>query len=51
MAPIILSLKALGIDNLAKFDFISPPQPKLLMQSLEVSENLNVENLMLKIEF
>ncbi|WVW83262.1 hypothetical protein I302_105281 [Kwoniella bestiolae CBS 10118] len=31
----LLQLKALGIDNLVKFDFMSPPPSKMMIRSLE----------------
>lgn len=31
----LLQLKALGIDNLAKFDFMSPPPSDMMVRSLE----------------
>lgn len=31
----LLQLKALGIDNLAKFDFMSPPPSELMIRALE----------------
>lgn len=31
----LLQLKALGIDNLAKFDFMSPPPSDMMIRSLE----------------
>lgn len=31
----LLQLKALGIDNLAKFDFMSPPPSEMMIRSLE----------------
>lgn len=31
----LLQLKALGIDNLAKFDFMSPPPSEMMVRALE----------------
>jgi HrpA-like RNA helicase len=31
----LLQLKALGIDNLAKFDFMSPPPSDMMIRALE----------------
>jgi len=31
----LLQLKALGIDNLAKFDFMSPPPSEMMIRALE----------------
>ncbi|TKA42649.1 hypothetical protein B0A54_07492 [Friedmanniomyces endolithicus] len=36
LAPLVLQLKALGIDNLARFDFLSPPPAELLVRALEL---------------
>eukprot|EP01133_Synstelium_polycarpum_P015465 gene15465-18352_t len=36
LAPVLLQLKALGIDNLLNFDFMSPPPPASLTRALEV---------------
>lgn len=35
LAPLVLQLKALGIGNIVKFPFLSPPPAKLLSRSLE----------------
>lgn len=35
MAPIVLQLKALGIDNISNFDFMSPPTPSTLARAYE----------------
>lgn len=35
LAPMILQLKALGIDNLMRFDFLSPPPSELVANALE----------------
>lgn len=31
----VLQLKALGIDNVAKFDFMSPPPSEMMIRALE----------------
>lgn len=36
MAPVILQLKALGIDNILRFDFLSPPPAENVVHSLEL---------------
>ena len=36
LAPIVLQLKALGIDNVATFDFLTPPPSALLIRALEL---------------
>ncbi|KAF2172945.1 hypothetical protein M409DRAFT_35405 [Zasmidium cellare ATCC 36951] len=36
LAPMILQLKALGIDNIARFDFITPPPAELIIRALEL---------------
>jgi hypothetical protein len=36
LAPVVLQIKALGVDNVARFDFLSPPPASLLMRALEV---------------
>lgn len=36
LAPLVLQLKALGIDNIVKFPFLSPPPAKLLVRSVEL---------------
>ena len=35
LAPLILQLKALGIDNIVRFDFVSPPPAELLARACE----------------
>ena len=35
LASTVLQLKALGIDNVARFDFLSPPPPQALANALE----------------
>ncbi|MCJ1283936.1 hypothetical protein MMC26_003267 [Xylographa opegraphella] len=36
LAPAILQLKALGIDNIARFDFLTPPPAELIIRALEL---------------
>lgn len=36
LAPVILQLKALGIDNVVRFDFFSPPPSELMSKALEL---------------
>ncbi|KAI5369505.1 Putative helicase, P-loop containing nucleoside triphosphate hydrolase [Septoria linicola] len=36
LAPLILQLQALGIDNIARFDFITPPPAELIIRALEL---------------
>lgn len=36
LAPIILQLKALGIDNVLRFDFLTPPPAELIVRALEL---------------
>lgn len=40
MAPVILQLKALGIDNIVRFDFLSPPPAQLVTRGLELLYSL-----------
>lgn len=40
LAPVILQLKALGIDNIARFSFMSPPPSKLMTKSFELLYSL-----------
>lgn len=35
LAPVILQLKALGIDNIARFDFLTAPPAELVIRALE----------------
>jgi len=37
LAPILLQLKALGVDNLVRFDFMSPPPSESLVRAFEVT--------------
>lgn len=36
LAPVILQLKALGIDNIVRFNFLSPPPAELMSKGLEL---------------
>ncbi|KAM0253237.1 hypothetical protein ACHAP5_000712 [Fusarium lateritium] len=36
LAPVILQLKALGIDNIVRFDFLSSPPSELMAKALEL---------------
>lgn len=40
LAPTILQLKALGIDNIARFDSITPPPAELIIRALELLYSL-----------
>ncbi|KAK3314970.1 P-loop containing nucleoside triphosphate hydrolase protein [Apodospora peruviana] len=40
LAPFILQLKALGIDNVLRFDFITPPSAELMIRGLELLYSL-----------
>lgn len=40
LAPTILQLKALGIDNIARFDFFTPPPAELIVRALELLYSL-----------
>jgi ATP-dependent RNA helicase DDX35 len=40
LAPVILQLKALGIDNVLRFDFITPPPAELMTRALELLYSL-----------
>ena len=40
LAPAILQLKALGIDNIARFDFLTPPPAELIIRALELLYSL-----------
>lgn len=41
LAPTILQLKALGIDNVLRFDFFTPPPAELIIRALELLYSLN----------
>ncbi|KAF2722567.1 P-loop containing nucleoside triphosphate hydrolase protein [Polychaeton citri CBS 116435] len=36
LAPTILQMKALGIDNIARFDFLTPPPSELIIRALDL---------------
>ncbi|GAB5587907.1 hypothetical protein Unana1_02807 [Umbelopsis nana] len=40
LAPIILQLKALGIDNVLRFNFLTPPPVEMMIRSLELLYSL-----------
>lgn len=40
LAPVVLQLKALGIDNVARFDYLSPPPADLMSKALELLYSL-----------
>ena len=40
LAPTILQLKALGIDNIARFDFLTPPPAELIIRAIELLYSL-----------
>ncbi|KAL2256742.1 hypothetical protein VTK26DRAFT_1188 [Humicola hyalothermophila] len=40
LAPFILQLKALGIDNVLRFDFLTPPPAELMTRALELLYSL-----------
>lgn len=40
LAPATLQLKALGIDNIARFDFLTPPPAELVIRALELLYSL-----------
>jgi len=40
LAPVILQLKALGIDNIVRFDFITAPPAELVIRALELLYSL-----------
>lgn len=40
LAPVVLQLKALGIDNIVRFDFITSPPAELVIRALELLYSL-----------
>ncbi|KAK2847619.1 hypothetical protein FQN49_005715, partial [Arthroderma sp. PD_2] len=40
LAPIILQLKSLGIDNVVRFDYISPPPSELFVRAFQLLSSL-----------
>ena len=41
MATVILQLKAIGIENVLYFDFLSPPPAEVMTRALELLYSLN----------
>ncbi|KAH0543849.1 hypothetical protein FGG08_001888 [Glutinoglossum americanum] len=41
LAPVVLQLKALGIDNIVRFDFLTPPPSELVIRALELLYSLS----------
>ncbi|PYH82113.1 ATP dependent RNA helicase [Aspergillus uvarum CBS 121591] len=40
LAPVIMQLKALGIDNIVRFDFLTPPPAELVIRGFELLYSL-----------
>ncbi|KAI5301388.1 hypothetical protein KEM56_001781, partial [Ascosphaera pollenicola] len=40
MAPVVLQLKALGIDDIVRFDFLTPPPAELMVRAFELLYSL-----------
>lgn len=40
LAPVVLQLKALGIDNIVRFDFLTPPPSELVIRAFELLYSL-----------
>jgi ATP-dependent RNA helicase DDX35 len=40
LAPMILQLKALGVDNIARFEYLTPPPSELVVRALEMLYSL-----------
>lgn len=40
LAPVVLQLKALGIDNIVRFNFLTPPPSSLVVRALELLYSL-----------
>lgn len=40
LAPVVLQLKALGIDNIVRFEFLSPPPSQLLIRAFDLLYSL-----------
>ncbi|PGH19160.1 hypothetical protein AJ80_04240 [Polytolypa hystricis UAMH7299] len=40
LAPVVLQLKALGIDNIVRFDFLTPPPAELVVRAFELLYSL-----------
>ncbi|KAJ2798467.1 hypothetical protein H4R21_003921 [Coemansia helicoidea] len=45
LAPMLLTLKALGVNNLVRFDYVQPPPPALLSHALEALASLSAIDL------
>ena len=41
LAPVVLQLKALGVDNIARFDFLTSPPAELVIRALELLYSLD----------
>jgi ATP-dependent RNA helicase DDX35 len=42
LAPVVMQLKALGIDNIVRFDFLTPPPAELVIRAFELLFSLGV---------
>ncbi|KAE8147245.1 P-loop containing nucleoside triphosphate hydrolase protein [Aspergillus avenaceus] len=40
IAPVVMQLKALGVDNIVRFSFLTPPPSKLVIRALELLYSL-----------
>ncbi|KAE8393934.1 ATP dependent RNA helicase [Aspergillus alliaceus] len=40
LAPVVMQLKALGIDNIVRFDFLTPPPAELVIRAFELLYSL-----------
>src|SRR5690606_6808014 len=40
LAPVVLQLKALGVENVAKFEFLTAPPAELMVRALELLYSL-----------
>lgn len=40
LAPVVMQLKALGIDNIVRFDFLTPPPAELVVRAFELLYSL-----------
>ncbi|QPG97501.1 hypothetical protein C2857_006418 [Epichloe festucae Fl1] len=49
LAPMILQLKALGIDNVVRFDYLSPPPSELMSKALELLYSLGALDMYAKL--
>lgn len=41
LAPVVMQLKALGIDNIVRFDFLTPPPAELVVRAFELLYSLS----------